>query len=362
MAAKRVIIIGEDYERTLPLLEMLDNMDVRVEFWNVAKGALDTSRIPEDAVYFCRQSPSCASRGHSESVSYVRSLLYWLEVNGCKVINGSRCFEVETSKASQMALLSSLGFNVPRTRLVLGRKQLVAELVMWNTPVIVKPNTGGSGAGIEAFSSGKDAVNKLLLSDTSSLKGEQWVIQEHMNAFSADPTKMRSILRFEMVNGRVLYVMQVRSPVTEFSLCPCDPRFESVLGRIDFRIITDPTSIPCFHRPGAYESFCAKLEKMWASLGALVGSVEVFLPANMSDDWNEREYSFESQAYPMEPVVFDVNFNSNYNKTAEEFAGVSGMQATAEMLLHFSLQSTCAPSPVQLPASYDEPADEDNYL
>ena len=333
---KRVIIIGEDYERTLPLLELLDGMGVPVQMWNVSKGALDTSAVPEDAVYFCRQSPSCASRGHSESVSYVRSLLYWLETNGCHVINGSKCFEVETSKASQMALLTCHQFNVPKSRLVLGRQQLIAELYAWGEgPCIIKPNTGGSGSGIEAFQTSAEALHKLQ-NDPTSFTGEQWIVQEHVNAYSNDPAKMRSILRFEMVNGRVLYVMQVRAPVTEFSLCPCDPRFESILGRIDFRIIPDPTTIPCFRMPFSYDFFRTKLEKMWNSLDALVGSVEVFLPVLLADDYDTRAYSFESQLNPLEPVVFDVNFNSNYNKTAEEFAGLSGMTATAEMLARFS--------------------------
>jgi hypothetical protein len=278
----------------------------------------------------------------------VRSLLFWLETNGCHVINGSKCFEVETSKASQMTLLTCFDFNVPKTRLVLGRQQLVAELYAWEGPCIIKPNTGGSGSGIEAFQSAGEALYKLQ-NDPTSFPGEQWVIQEHINAYSNDPAKMRSILRFEMVNGRVLYVMQVRAPVTEFSLCPCDPRFESILGRIDFRIIADPSTIPCFHAPSSYESFCAKLERMWQSLGALVGSVEVFLPVETADDYETRSYSVESQMYPLEPVVFDVNFNSNYNKTAEEFAGISGMAATAEMLYHFSADTntdTFCESPV----------------
>ena len=335
---KRVIVIGEDYTRALPLLQALDAR-VKTELWNVSRGCLVPSVIPEDAVYFCRQSPSADAREHAASVPFTRALLAWLELHGRTVVNGTRALSVETSKAQQVALLRRFGINTPRTALVTTRLQLRAELLAWpvTEPLILKPDMGGSGNGVAAYGSPRDALGPAAnLVEVDALP---WVLQEHINAFSNEPSKMRSVLRFEIIDGRVLYVMQIRAPVTEFKLCPCDPRMKAMLSNITFRIVADVTTIPCFAAPGAYAAFCAKLEALWAYLDARVGSAEAFLPITYADDTaTGRVYSFEAGSRPTEPVVFELNFNSNYNETAEELAGVSGVQAVADMLIRMASQ------------------------
>ena len=155
-----------------------------------------------------------------------------------------------------------------------------------------------------------------------------------MGPYSSDPAKIRSFLRFEMVDGRVLYAMQVRAPATEFKLCPCDPRMKAMLAGVDFRILTDMRTIPCFaDAPQALPRFLAKLEAVWASLGAKVGSVEAFLPPGYLEDGDGRRlYSPDATLALDEPVVFEMNFNSNYNEAAEEQAKVSGAAAVVAML------------------------------
>ena len=330
---RRIIVIGEDYTRSLPLLEALDAR-ADVEFWNTSHGCLVPSWTPEDAVYFCRQSPSAAARGHAASVYFSRVLLEWLDAHGCTVINGSRALAVETSKATQMVLLQRFGLNTPRTVLVTTRRQLRAELFAWpaTEPLILKPDCGGSGNGVAAYGTPRAALGPAA--DNLDVDALPWLLQEHMGGFSEEPSKMRSVLRFEIVDGRVLYVMQIRAPVTEFKLCPCDPRMKAMLSNVTFRIVADVSTIPCFAPPGAYAAFCAKLEAVWAHLGARVGSAEAFLPAALADDIVDgRVYSDEACAAPAEPVVFEMNFNSNYNETAEGLAGVSGMRAVADMLV-----------------------------
>jgi hypothetical protein len=344
-ARRRVIIIGEDYERTLPLLEKLDAMGVRTEMWNVSKGSLVPTLVPEDAVYFCRQSPSASARGHAASIPYVRNLLWWLQFHGRTVINGLHAFELEMSKAAQMATLAAHGISTPQTTLVMSPTQLWAELYAlgeFSGPVIIKPDTGGSGNDVQAFPSGTEAAAAVaaLPAPVST-----WIIQEHINAYSNNPAHMRSILRFEIVDGQVLYVMQIRAPVTEFKLCPCDIRLESVLSKLEFKIVSDPQTIPCFQRQAnSYRDFCNVLARIWAEAGAAVGSVEAFLPVTSADDAHERRYSPQSTLHPEWPVVFEINFNSNYNKTAEELAGVCAVDRVADML--YRLAATPGQPPV----------------
>jgi hypothetical protein len=216
--------------------------------------------------------------------------------------------------------------------------QAWAELLRMDGPVILKPDTGGSGHGVAAFPSGTAAAAVVRAAAPGTYDACPWIIQEHLGEFSTDDTRVRSVLRFEIVDAQVLYVMQIRAPPTEFKLCPCDPRAHALLSRIDFKIITDPTTIPCWAALGpegaaqGFRAFCAKLEAVWERLGARVGSAEAFLPTAFLEDGATRAYSPQARRTPYEPVVFELNFNSNYNEGAEGAAGVCGIDAVADML------------------------------
>ena len=378
-----VVVLGEDEERSQPLLQALGALGVPTMFWNTERGTLFPTEVPEDAVYFSRQSPSCGTRNHGVSMPYARIVLWWLEQHGRTVVNGSAALALESSKACQVRLLTQFGFNVPRTGVCATRRQLFAELRHVSYPVVVKPDMGGSGAGVHAYASGAHAARALSQVPPPSVvppsassyaqsarvpptdgKGKArgkggavggekadnpdpyvddtvpWLFQEHIGPWSDDETKVRSVLRFEIIGGRVAYVMQIRAPVTVFKLCPCDPRFESLLSKVDFKILADPLTIPCFAPdPSRFDAFCERLEALWASVGAAVGSAEAFLPVAMAEDARERTYSPESMATPNEPVIFDLNFNSNYNAAAEKAAGVDGPGAVAAMLASLATQS-----------------------
>jgi hypothetical protein len=346
MPCRRVVVLGEDYDRTLPLLRALDERGVHVQFWNTARGALVPTVRPENAVYFSRQSPSAGAREHALSIPYVRSVLSWLDAHGCTVINGIRAFDVEMSKAAQIRILHAASINTPATTLVSTGVQAWAELARIDAPVILKPDTGGSGGGVAAYVSGAAAAATVRSAPAGTYDACPWIIQEHLGKYSTDETQVRSVLRFEIVDGKVLYVMQIRAPPTEFKLCPCDPRAHALLSRIDFKIIADPMTIPCWAAANpsepraAWIAFCMKLEAVWASLGARVGSAEAFLPTLYLEDGAERAYSPQARLHPHEPVVFELNFNSNYNEGAEYAAGVSGINAVADMLTQLATENT----------------------
>lgn len=349
---KTVIVLAEDYDRTLHLLKALDALGVTTVLWNVSTGALVSSVPPPmDAIYFSRQSPSASTRNHGGSISYVRNILWWLQAHNCRVINGLAAFEMEMSKMSQMARLHMRGINTPRTKLVAGVRQLWVELSSdartSATPVIIKPDTGGSGMGIKAYGSAGIAADNVRSDPGYSPLDAMWIIQEHVNAYTEDESHIRSILRFEIVDGKVLYVMQIRAPATEFKLCPCDPKMESILSKVEFRIITNPYTIPCFKdNREAYGRFVTKLEGVWAEVGARVGSAEAFLPISYADDVADRMYSSESMLAPDEPVVFEINFNSNYNQRAEELVGIDGTAEVARMLQRLAIEEDKSFSPI----------------
>src|SRR5260370_7702648 len=69
------------------------------------------------SLFFNRMSASAYLRGNSQGIFFTHSYLAHLEAAGVRVINGSRAFEIETSKARQLQLLNSLGLSLPKTPL-----------------------------------------------------------------------------------------------------------------------------------------------------------------------------------------------------------------------------------------------------
>jgi biotin carboxylase len=82
-------------------------------------------------------------------------------------------------------------------------------------PVVVKPNIGGSGAGIRLFDQpetlAKASKNGLDLGIDSTA-----LVQEFI------PTSDGAIVRVEVLGGRYLYAIRVYAPAGTFNLCPAD--------------------------------------------------------------------------------------------------------------------------------------------
>src|ERR1700723_137334 len=103
------------------------------------------------ALVFNRMSPSAWNRGRADNIFYTLNYLSHLEQQGTRVVNGSQAFRYEISKALQLSLLQSLGLPYPRSRVIHHSDEAVAASSGLRFPVVVKPNIGGSGAGIIRF-------------------------------------------------------------------------------------------------------------------------------------------------------------------------------------------------------------------
>jgi glutathione synthase/RimK-type ligase-like ATP-grasp enzyme len=100
------------------------------------------------SLLFNRMSPSAYLRGESHGIYHTLAYLDHLERLGTRVVNGSRGFRVETSKALQLSLLASLGLRYPAARVVNHPGEVPRAAQGLRFPVVVKANVGGSGAGI----------------------------------------------------------------------------------------------------------------------------------------------------------------------------------------------------------------------
>ncbi|HEU5297945.1 MAG TPA: hypothetical protein VFW08_00490 [bacterium] len=211
-------IVYEHPQWFAPLFAQLEDHGLPYDRVDVAAHRFDPA---EDAVPWTvvlnRMSPSAYLRGHGRAIAYTRELLRHLEEAGVDVINGSRAFALETSKAAQLGLLRALGLRAPRSRVINDAAQAPEAAEGLTFPVAVKPNIGGSGAGIQRFDS-PDALRAAAGTGTIDLGVEGVaLVQEFL------PARDGHITRVEVLDGRFLYAIAIYlDPAAGFNLCPAD--------------------------------------------------------------------------------------------------------------------------------------------
>ena len=186
---------------------------------NAAQHHFDPAHLNGEVSYsllFNRMSPSAYRRGHGQGIFYTLYYLSHLEQRGRRVVNGHKAFRYETSKALQLSLLEMLGLPYPKTRVINSPDDAVEAAQGLRLPIVVKPNIGGSGAGVVKFENLKQleeaaAAGKLDLGlDSTAL------VQEFI------PARGGHIVRVEVVGCRYLYGIKVHLTGETFDLCPAD--------------------------------------------------------------------------------------------------------------------------------------------
>jgi biotin carboxylase len=214
---KPIAIYHEHPDWFRPLFAELDRRATPYVRIDAAQHQYDTaSGDGEFSLFFNRMSPSAGIRGHGHSIFYTLNYLAHLESLGARVVNGRRAFTFETSKALQLSLLESLGLGYPRARVIHHFSQAVSASETLRFPVVVKPNIGGSGAGVLRFDSLEKleraaAAGRLDLGiDATAL------VQEYI------PARGGHITRVEVLGGKYLYAINVFLAGDNFNLCPAD--------------------------------------------------------------------------------------------------------------------------------------------
>lgn len=214
---KPIAIYYEQQHWFGPLFEQLDargvhwvRVDARNHQYDVA------AKEREYSLLFNRMSPSAWQRGVGHGIFYTLNYLSHIEEKGVRVVNGSRAFTHEISKALQCTLLETLGFEYPKARVINHPSEALRAAEAIGYPLIIKPNIGGSGAGIKRYSSPDElraAVEENRLSfgiDNTAL------VQEFFTARNG------VITRVEVLGGEYLYAIQIHITGDTFDLCPAD--------------------------------------------------------------------------------------------------------------------------------------------
>lgn len=214
---KPIGILFEHSHWFLPLFAELERRGVPFRKLHVDDLVWD----PDDASFpysllVNRMSPSAWRRGNGEATFAVLHYLEYVESIRAPVVNGLEAYRYEISKARQLRLLGDLGVAHPRARVISDPAQALAAAEGLRFPVLVKPNVGGSGAGIVSFETVTDLAEAVEVDDLGLGPDHTGLIQERLTAAED------AIVRLEILDGELLYGIQLDLEPGTFNLCPAD--------------------------------------------------------------------------------------------------------------------------------------------
>ena len=234
---------------------------------------LSPNRHEKFALVFNRMSPSAWNRGRADNIFYTLNYLSHLEQQGTRVVNGSQAFRYEISKALQLSLLQSLGLPYPRSRVIHHASEAPAAASGFRFPVVVKPNIGGSGAGIVRFDTAEQLNRASAKGISLGLDGTA-LVQEFI------PAKDGHIVRVETLAYKFLYAIKVFTSGETFDLCPADICKTTDGTELDTScVIEGPKSglrVQAYRPP---ERIISDVERIFAATKIEVGGVEYVIDA-----------------------------------------------------------------------------------
>jgi hypothetical protein len=193
--------------------------------------------------------------------------------------------------------LEAQGIPTPRTVLVAGRDRIAAAARRHfaDQPVILKPNRGGKGLGVQLFQSCDSLAGYVESAAYEPPVDGLQLLQEYVRA----PRPF--ITRAEFVGGRFLYAVEVDTS-DGFELCPADAcdvgDANCPVGEAPREKFTVVDGIP--------DTLRTRLERFLSATGIEVAGIEFI------------------SGIDGRTLVYDVNTNTNYNPDAEARANRTG--------------------------------------
>src|SRR6266404_8827300 len=270
MTSKPMAIFYEHPDWFRPLFAELDSRGINYLKLNASCHWYDPAAASSDfSLFFNRMSASAYLRGNGQGIFFTHDYLAHLEAVGVRVLNGSRAFTLETSKALQLQLLNSLGLLFPKTRVVNCVGEIFAAAPRIGFPLLVKPNIGGRGAGIVRF----DSIEQLGTAiDEGKLElgiDQTALVQELVSARNAH------ITRVETLGGKFLYAIDISTTGLNFNLCPAEVcQVESVAAFLEGEGSDAPKVGLKVERSTPPRSVIKAVEKIVAAADIDTGGVE----------------------------------------------------------------------------------------
>jgi glutathione synthase/RimK-type ligase-like ATP-grasp enzyme len=296
-----------------PLFAELEKREVPYVRLDAGEHSYDLAeRESPYGLVFNRASPSGYLRGHLGTVFSTLSWLSHLDRLEVPVVNGSRVFAHEISKARQITALETLGIAYPRAHVINNARIAVAASRGLRFPIVVKANVGGSGAGITRFDTEAElasAVGQGVLNlgiDGTAL------VQE------LAPLRGGHIVRIEVLGGDYLYAIRVFPAPGSFDLCPADA-CQTTDGR---ELLRGACAVDAPNRGLRVESYTppahviADAERIARHVGLDVGGIEYLI-----DDRDGRL------------CFYDINALSNFVADGKNVVGFDPFEKLVDYLL-----------------------------
>jgi hypothetical protein len=296
-----------------PLFQQMDERGVNWVKIHAATHSYDVaSHTAEYSLVFNRMSPSAWQRGLGHAIFYTLNYVAHLEAQGVRVVNGSRAFTHEISKALQLTLLESLGLPYPKALVINHPSQALAAAEKIGYPLVFKPNIGGSGAGITRFDRPEQLKNAVVENRLHFGIDQVGLVQEFF------PARGNVITRVEVLGGKFLYAIQIHTTGDTFNLCPADI-CQSTKGE-ELARAACPVDAPRnglrvegFHPP---LEVIQDVERIMNEAGIEVGGIEYVI-----DDRDGRL------------LYYDINALSNFVADPERIVGFNPYARLADFLI-----------------------------
>ena len=210
-----IAFIYEHPQWSESLLEAFRERGIDLSLINVADLAFDTSVAPEFDVAINRinimPSPERDPRIAFQTLHY----LNWLEIMGVYIINGAMSHGIGASKVMQNGVFAQLGLRHPRGIAIYRAEDALAAAEEIGFPVIIKPNVGGSGAGIGLYHNLQELEQAVRLKSLDLGVDRTGLVQEYIESDGY-------VYRVEMLGGAMFYSIRQKIQQGSFNYCAAD--------------------------------------------------------------------------------------------------------------------------------------------
>jgi len=317
----KIALLHEHPEWSQRLIRRFRDDDIQTQAIDIAELSFDTAALSPDYPLLVNRVNVMPSAGRPAAVAFhTVHFLRWLELAGVRVINGAQAHMTGASKVVQNGIFASLGLDFPAALAICRTEDAPAAAQRIGYPVIVKPNIGGSGAGIARYDDEAQLRRDVAAGALDLGIDGTGLVQAYIESDGF-------IQRVEVLGDELFYAIRQRVRAGEFNYCAADGCHSSgdalpdpaqaAAGEFDFCVATaDGASASAAIEPFLPDAaIIARVVAILRTAGADLGGVEYLI-----DQRSGR------------PCFYDFNPYSNFVTDGETLLGFSPEQRFVDFI------------------------------